>query len=130
VFGEEIEILVNGEMSRGSSAVLIQTANPGGGPPPHMHRNEDETITVLEGDFELLSDGQWSAIPRGEVVFSPRGCIHTFRNCGETTGKVLVFISPSGLENYLEEVSSFSPATDMPRILEISTRYGISFHLP
>jgi hypothetical protein len=33
------------------------------------------------------------------------------------------------LENYLEEISVYSPAADMPKILEISERYGIAFHM-
>jgi uncharacterized cupin superfamily protein len=27
---------------------------PDGGPPPHIHRNEDETFYVLEGEVEFL----------------------------------------------------------------------------
>jgi quercetin dioxygenase-like cupin family protein len=129
VFGEPAEILVNGAMSKGTAAVLVQMNSPGSGPPPHRHTNEDETFTVLEGDFEFFSDGRWSRIPVGEVVFAPRGFVHTYRNAGTSTGRILVFVSPSGFEDYLEEVGSFSPATDMAKIIEISARYGISFHL-
>jgi uncharacterized cupin superfamily protein len=28
----------------------------GGGPPPHIHRNEDETFYVLEGEVEFLDE--------------------------------------------------------------------------
>jgi quercetin dioxygenase-like cupin family protein len=129
VFGEPVDVVVNGAMSGGSAAVLIQTTGPGGGPPPHRHTREDETFTVLEGEFELLREGQWAKVAVGEVVFAPRGFIHTFRNCGSTVGRVLIFVSPAGFENYLEEIGPLSPATDMARIIEISERYGISFHL-
>lgn len=129
VFGEPVDVLVNGAMTSGASTSLIQTTPPGGGPPPHSHRNEDETFTVLEGDFELLMNGQWLKMPVGEVAFARRGSIHAFRNVGTTVGKMLIFVAPSGLENYLEEVGHLSPVTDMAKILEISEHYGISFHL-
>jgi mannose-6-phosphate isomerase-like protein (cupin superfamily) len=128
VFGEPDDLLVDGAMSHGTAAVMIQTTRPGGGPPPHMHTREDETFTALEGEFEILSEGKWSKIAVGDVVFAPRGHVHTFRNCGSTSGKILIFVSPAGFENYLQEVGPLSPATDMEKIVEISTRFGISFH--
>jgi mannose-6-phosphate isomerase-like protein (cupin superfamily) len=129
VFGEDNDLFVNSAMSQGASAVLIQTTSPGGGPPPHMHRNEDETFTVLEGEFEFLQDGEWTLLPVGQVLFAPRGHIHTFRNSGASVGKILVYVSPAGFEKYLQEIGPLSPANDMPKILEISERYGITFHL-
>jgi mannose-6-phosphate isomerase-like protein (cupin superfamily) len=129
VFGDSVDVIVDGSMSGGSSAVICQHNSPGDGPPPHMHTREDETFLVLEGDFELLVEGQWESMPRGEPIFAPRGHIHTFRNSGSTTGRLCVFISPAGFEDYLEELSLYSPATDMPKILEISERYGISLYL-
>jgi hypothetical protein len=40
---------------------------------------------------------------------------------------MLIHIVPGGLENYLEEISHFSVPEGMPRVLEISKRYGITF---
>jgi hypothetical protein len=56
-----------------------------------------------------------------------RGSVHTFRNVGTTTGKMLVFVAPSGMEKYLEEISALSMPEDMSRLLAISERYGIFF---
>ena len=87
VFGEPVEVLVSGEMTGGLSTTLTQTSPPGGGPPPHLHLNEDETFFVLEGKYEFLRDGEWHAIAHGETVLAKRGSVHTFRNAGTTTGK-------------------------------------------
>ncbi|WP_157466692.1 dimethylsulfonioproprionate lyase family protein [Edaphobacter aggregans] len=130
VFGEKIDVLVDGAMSNGAAFVMVQTTPPGGGPPPHSHSREDETFTVLEGDFELLKDGQWVKAPVGEILFAPRGNVHAFRNAGQTTGRIAVFIAPAGLETFFEKLSGLSPATDMPRILELFAEYGLSLHLP
>jgi quercetin dioxygenase-like cupin family protein len=129
VFGEPIDILTTGEMTNGRSCMLIQTSPPGGGPPPHSHQNEDETFYVLEGDFEIFSSGQWSKLALGEAVQGNRDAVHTFRNAGTTTGRMLIFASPAGLEKYLEEISVLSIPQDMPQILAISERYGIKFAL-
>ncbi|WP_263367643.1 cupin domain-containing protein [Edaphobacter bradus] len=129
ILGEKVDILVDGAMTNGASVTVIQTTRPGGGPPPHSHTREDETFTVLEGDFEILSDGQWIKAPVGEVFFAPRGGVHTFRNAGTTTGRILVFISPAGMEGFFEKISGLTTA-DLPKILEAFAEYGLSLHLP
>jgi len=127
VFGEPIDILTTGEMTGGRSATLTQSSPPGGGPPPHSHLNEDETFFVLEGDYEFLENAEWRKVAHGEAVHAMRGSVHTFRNVGTNTGKVLIFVVPGGFEKYLEEISPLSIPEDMQQVLAISERYGISF---
>jgi quercetin dioxygenase-like cupin family protein len=127
VFGEPVEVLVSGEMTNGRSTTLTQVSPPGGGPPPHSHHNEDETFFVVEGDYEFLKDGQWVKVPVGQAIQGMRGSVHTFRNVGQTMGKMLVFVSPAGMEKYLEEISTLSIPDDMGQLLAISERYGIFF---
>jgi quercetin dioxygenase-like cupin family protein len=127
VFGEPIEVLIPGEATGGLSTTLTQTSPPGGGPPPHTHTHEDETFFVLEGEYEFLEDGQWHKAEHGRAFHTKRGSVHTFRNIGTTTGKMLVFLAPARLEKYLEEISSLSMPQDAAQLMAISERYGISF---
>jgi quercetin dioxygenase-like cupin family protein len=127
VFGEPIEVLIPGEATSGMSATLTQTSPPGGGPPPHSHANEDETFYVLEGEYEFLAEGQWHKAGHGRAILAKRGSVHTFRNVGATTGKMLIFVTPSGLEQYLEEISSLSMPQDTAQVMAISERFGISY---
>jgi quercetin dioxygenase-like cupin family protein len=127
VFGEPVEVLIPGEATGGLSTTLTQTSPPGGGPPPHSHTYEDETFYVLEGEYEFLADGQWQKAEHGRAILAKRGSVHTFRNVGTATGKMLVFLTPSGLEKYLEGISSLSMPQDAARLMAISKRYGISF---
>lgn len=100
---------------------------PGGGPPLHSHANEDETFYVLDGEYEFFLNGDRRILTRGEAVHAPRGSVHTFRNAGSVTGKLLVITVPGGFENYLEEISPLSIPQDMERLIKISKRQGISF---
>jgi quercetin dioxygenase-like cupin family protein len=129
VLGERVDVLVDTAMSNGASTTIVQHVPPGGGPPPHSHKNEEETFIALEGDFEILTDGKWHPLAKGESVYGKRGGIHTFRNVGNTTGRLLVFLTPGGFEDYLEAFSPFSLPADMPKVLEISEKYGITFHM-
>lgn len=127
VFGEAVEILISGDMTSGASATLTQVSPPGGGVPPHSHQNEDETFFVVEGEYEFLSDGNWVKLNEGESLHARRGSVHGFRNVGASSGKLLIFVSPSGLETYLEEISTVTMPNDIERLIAVSTRYGIAF---
>ena len=130
VFGEKVEVLVSGEVTNGDSAMMIQTSPPGGGPPPHRHLKEDEFFCVLEGRFEMLTEGQWNPVPKGEMVFAPRNHWHTFRNAGDRDGRMQVIVSPSGLEKYLEAISPLILPDDMAKLMEISEQFGIEYLPP
>ena len=127
VLGELVDILVPGKDTEGRSTTLTQLSPPGGGPPAHSHQREDETFHVLEGEFEFLMNGEWSRLPAGATAHAARGSVHTFRNAGTTPARMLVFITPAGMEKYLEEISALAMPGDLPELLSISERYGISF---
>ena len=127
VLGDSVDVLVSQEMTLGQSATIVETSPPGGGPPPHRHRNEDETFFVLEGEYEFLVDGEWVKARPGDSFYRARGTVHTFRNSGDTAGRILIFVQPGGFQSYLEEISPLSVPADLARLIEISDRYGIYF---
>jgi quercetin dioxygenase-like cupin family protein len=129
VFGDAVDIIVDNETSKGLSTTIHQLVAPGGGPPPHIHTREDETFTPLDSTFEFLYDGKWHPLAAGETIFCPRNNVHTFRNAGSTPARLITFITPGGFENFLEQISTLSPATEMPKVIEIAAKYGITFQL-
>jgi mannose-6-phosphate isomerase-like protein (cupin superfamily) len=49
-------------------------------PPPHIHPHQMEEYEVLEGRFDVVIDGEWRTLARGESATVPKGALHTFRN--------------------------------------------------
>ena len=47
--GDVYRFLVTGAESGGAYFAMEAYVPPGGGPPPHIHRNEDETFYIVEG---------------------------------------------------------------------------------
>lgn len=82
---------------------------------------------MLEGEYEFLHGNEWRKISPGRAIHALRGAVHTFRNVGTTTGKMLVFVTPAGMEKYLEEISVLTMPQDMAQLLATSERYGIAF---
>jgi quercetin dioxygenase-like cupin family protein len=113
------------------------TVPPGGGPPPHIHRYEDETFYVLEGECRLLLADEWVAAGAGDFVNVPRGTVHRFQNQGTETMRMIVTFTPAGIERFFEETlqQTLEPIADIPDNLEAvaaryaaaAPRYGIEF---
>ena len=89
VLGAHVDVITTGEMTGGRTCVAVETSQPGCGPPPHSHQNKDETFYILEGEYEILSEGHWHKFTKGEGAHSNRGAVHTFRNSGPGPAKSL-----------------------------------------
>ncbi len=139
VVGDLYTILASGEDTGGAYALIRAEVPAGGGPPPHCHRREDEAFYVLEGEVAFHADGRDIAAAPGTWVTLAKGSLHTFRNSGEATARMLIVVTPSGLERYFAEVGQaavdrsapppVAPA-DIDRLLAIAPRYGLEIRLP
>ena len=84
---------------------------PESGPPAHLHRSQDETHYVLEGQFEFVVGERKVNADAGSVVYVPRTMMHAFTNIGTEKGKLLFIETPAGpVEQFLEEAGE--PVSD------------------
>ena len=85
VLGDLYEFKATGEETGGAYALFETTVAPGTpGPPPHVHRREEEAFYVLE--VELNVEGSVSVAGPGSFVHIPRGTLHTFQERGRCPG--------------------------------------------
>lgn len=139
VLGDLYEVKARSEETGGAYALFETTATAGlPGPPPHIHRNEDEAFYVLDGEVELTVEGEVSTASPGTFVNLPRGTAHTFRNAGEGPARFLALLVPGGLEKFFEEIGepttdpSSPPAgpPDVQKVLATAPRYGVEILPP
>ena len=114
--------------------MIESTASPGNSPPLHLHRNEDETLYVLEGDIEITNGDQVLKGKPGAVAFVPKGVAHRFRGTGDRIGRILIVYTPGGIEGFFREAGR--PATgegpappfdsdELARSIVAGRRYGL-----
>ena len=140
VVGDRYTFLVVGEQSGGAFAMFEFVVPPDHGPPPHIHRREDEVFHVLEGTFEFTVAGQPHRLGPGDTLYGKRGIAHTFKNVGEGVGRMIAVVAPAGLENFFAEVGTPLPrrdalpveatSDDIARLLAAAPRYGIEILRP
>jgi quercetin dioxygenase-like cupin family protein len=135
--GDVYTFLVTGAESGGAYFAMEAVVQPGGGPPPHIHRNEDETFYVVGGECSIRLDDEIVTAGAGDFVNIPRGRVHSFRNDGATPMRMILTFTPSGIEKFFEETleRALDPTQPPPdnvdevaaRYVEAAPRYGIEF---
>lgn len=133
--GDTYTFLLTGEQSGGSMFILEATVPAGGGPPPHLHRFEDECCYLLEGKLTLRVAEKTIQVAAGDFVQVPKGIIHSFRNDGTTVARMLTIFSPSGMEGYFKEALEPASATSVnvpvpqiiARMIDAAPNHGVEF---
>jgi mannose-6-phosphate isomerase-like protein (cupin superfamily) len=100
LMGEQVEIILTGAVTDNKVSLVLETSPPGGGPPPHIHENEDEVLIVLRGRFEILCGTDWQSLNTGESALVPKRSVHTFRNAGTEPGQIAAWFYPAGFERF------------------------------
>jgi mannose-6-phosphate isomerase-like protein (cupin superfamily) len=139
VLGDLYTFKVTGEQSNGAYTVVSQIIQPQNGPPPHIHHREDESFYVLEGKFSFLCGNEQRIFEAGSFVYVPKGTVHTFKNIGEQPGKLLVIITPAGLEEFFYKIGTPAQDPDSPpafdpgiieKVIKLSKDYHMDIVLP
>lgn len=138
--GDQVRFLITGAETGEAFSMLEVSVVPGGGPPPHIHHNEDESFYLLEGAVSLHAGEKTLHVSAGDFANVPRGTVHWFKNTGKGNAKMLVTFTPAGAEKFFEE--TFYPAVDgeaaptclteamLARLMTAAPKYGLEFLPP
>ena len=99
-------LLVKALTGMGDGVAVLETVAAPGDPAPldHVHRSYDEVFYVIEGQFEFRVGDRLARVGAGGVVTAPRGSAHTFKNCGDSDGRVLIVAAPGRAAQMLEDI--------------------------
>jgi quercetin dioxygenase-like cupin family protein len=125
--GEKTHILLSGKETGGAFALILDEAPPGGGPPLHIHHNEDETFHILEGTLTVQLNEERLTLLSGTIAFLPRGVPHTFANLGTEPVIFLGVVTPAGFEDLSAAVAPLTSEVepDMAAIMALAAQYHV-----
>ncbi len=137
LLGDIITLKVTANETEGKYSVWEIEVPSQSGPPPHYHTNLEEGFYVLEGEFSIQHSERTINANVGSFMHVERHTVHTYKNIGKSTGRLLVIGVPAGLESFFREAGilitdeeSFTPPSSSPditRIVEISRKHGIFY---
>lgn len=91
-----LDIKISSKDTNNDLAVFEQTGlTPKGGPPLHIHPNQDEWFYVIEGKYLFQVGEDKYQMKAGDTIFLPRKVKHAFIQLTEK-GKMIVSYLPGG----------------------------------
>ena len=108
VAGNTIAVKLAGEQTGDAYSVFEISAPPNVGAGLHIDNDWDEFWHVMEGTFTFTLNGERIELGAGGFAHGPHGIPHSFKNTGETTGKLVMFTTPSGLEDFFRHIDEAS----------------------
>jgi quercetin dioxygenase-like cupin family protein len=122
--GQPMVFLVTGEDTSHTS-MFDWTIPAGFATGLHVHRVQEETFYVLDGECVWHVGGKVIRATPGTFLFIPPGVQHNITNVGEKPARVLMTVSPPGHEHYFEELARLAAkgSPDPKALAELRNRY-------
>ena len=76
--------------------VIEHASRKKGGPPRHLHHNENKWFYVIEGEYIAEIGSEHFHLKPGDSILGPREVPHAWAYVGEGPGKLLVAFAPAG----------------------------------
>ena len=112
---------------RYSLTEFIMAAPPAPGPPAHIHGAENEATYVLEGELLFTLGERSMKASAGSVLSVPKGTRHGLSNLGPGTARILLILTPPGLEGFWEEMADLLKVSggkpDPANVLSLQQKY-------
>lgn len=111
-----------GEGSFAQYGISVDVNEPGTGNSYHYEAHEDESFLVLDGEYDLVIEGELHRVRAGDFVHCPAGTAHLFVGAGDRASAI-VMLGRRGLSEpgafdgeYLPDphAASFGLAVDAP----------------
>ena len=106
--GRDLIFKVTGEDTGGAFDYFIVEVAPHGGPPLHVHHNQQETIHVLKGQYKVRIGDEIFHCLEGGFAYLPSRVPHAFLNLTDEPGEIVVVYAPGGGHKFYEELGPIS----------------------
>jgi quercetin dioxygenase-like cupin family protein len=115
-----LDIKISGKDTESDLAVFEQTGlTPKGGPPLHIHPNQDEWFYIIEGEYLFQVGEDKYAMKPGDTIFLPRKVKHAFVQLTDK-GKMIVSYLPAGkMEDFFAVTDKWTSPPTQAEIVKV-----------
>lgn len=121
-----LDIKISGSDTDNVLAVFEQTGlTPNGGPPRHIHIDQDEWFYIVEGEYLFQVGEDRYEMKVGDTIFLPRNVPHAFVQLTEK-GKAIVSYMPAGkMEHFFETTDKWNSPPSKEEIAKVFEDHGM-----
>ena len=98
--GTLVIMKATGEQTAGAFGLIDNLMPAEFASPYHMHRNEDESFYLVEGEMTFYVGEERVKAEAGAFVYGPRGVPHGFKVDGTEPARILLQNYPAGFESF------------------------------
>lgn len=133
-------IIHSNQTNKQVSNVEVAVAPKQMGPTPHIHKDLDELMYVLEGTATVMIGKEIYEVQSGGWNFRPRGIVHSFWNSQDTPLRFIDFFFNQNFEDYLDvffhkiipdmlknNLNPTSPSI-AKRFAELDEEFGVTYY--
>lgn len=125
--GLRLDVKVSPEDAAGDLYILEHTDESKGGPPHHVHHDQDEWFYVLEGAYVLIVGDERFELGPGDSVFAPRGIPHVWAHTDAGTGRLLLAFQPAGhMEAFFKGLAQAGSAPSPEVLRPLFSSHGMT----
>jgi quercetin dioxygenase-like cupin family protein len=121
-----LDIKISGKDTENDLAVFEQTGlTPKGGPPLHVHPNQDEWFYVLEGEYLFQVGEDRYQMKPGDTIFLPRKVRHAFVQLTDK-GRMIVSYLPAGrMEDFFAVTDKWTSPPSKEEIAKVFAEHDM-----
>jgi len=100
---------VSAKDTGGGLYVFEHTDMGKGGPPRHLHHEQDEWFYAIHGEFAFEVGEEKFRLRPGESLFAPRKVPHVWAQISDEPGTLLLALSPAGtFETFIRNAAKYA----------------------
>ncbi len=89
--------------TQGALFMMEQHSTKPGGPPLHLHHEQDEFWYIISGEYIFQIGSERYRAQSGDCLLGPRNIPHDYAFVGTSGGRILIGFTPAGrMEEYFE----------------------------
>lgn len=118
------DVVVSRHDTNNEVSVFLFTGFGNIGTPLHLHFQQDEFFTVIEGKYRFVCGKQTTDLGAGDTIFLPRNIPHQWLQLSDN-GKLIYAVNPAGeLEDFFQEVDKLKNPTQ-EELNALSLKHGM-----
>jgi quercetin 2,3-dioxygenase len=119
------DVKVLADDTDGRLAVFEYHGRVRGGPPLHLHKDQDEIYFIREGRWIFVVGGETHHLGPGDTIFLPRGLPHSFAQTSEE-GRLVFMFTPAGtMAGFFEAIARFNGPPEPAVEKAVFARHGM-----
>lgn len=111
VTSNRLDLKIASSDTEGGLSVWVQNGHsPHGGPPLHLHPNQDEFFFVLEGRYQFRVGDDYYMLEAGDTIFLPRNIPHAFIQLTHQARMLLAYQPAGMMEDFFRKTAAINTA--------------------